>query len=178
MLLSSLQLAPRKWSELLKDIGHRLPQTRDEYIELQAAILRERTLEGSVFSVGRQARNVPGSHGPYMVEEVEPRPLFLCLGDPGYTLDISSGDSRRPEPMHQDDVSIVADSVDICDGTYLAEQDEDTDSEVSSDEEQWEYESQFDTLTPEELNQYQQASDEARRDIYWAMRKLGEALQG
>ena len=61
MLLSLLQLPAKKWSELLKDVQHRLPRTRQEYIALQQSILREKVLENSIFDLRSHARNVVGA---------------------------------------------------------------------------------------------------------------------
>ena len=58
MLLSLLQLPPCHWTDLLKDLGHRLPNIRQEYLTLQRTIFKERILEGSVFDLRDGARNV------------------------------------------------------------------------------------------------------------------------
>lgn len=60
-----------------------------EHTALQQTSLREKTLEGSIFDLRQFAHNVPGSRsggggGRYFIEEcAEPRPLFMCPGDPG-----------------------------------------------------------------------------------------------
>ena len=86
MLLSLLQLTPRKWSDLLKELGHRLPNSREEYVRLQEDILREKVLENSVFNLrgGGGPRDSPGARH-YLVDDAEvgPRSLYMCLGDPG-----------------------------------------------------------------------------------------------
>ena len=91
MLLGLLQLPAKKWSELFKDLNHRLPRNRGEYVGLQEAILREKVSENSIFDLRSHARNVVGAGGArgshFSGEEgVEPRPLFLCLGDLGGSL--------------------------------------------------------------------------------------------
>ena len=85
MLLSLLQLTPRKWSDLLKELGHRLLREHHEYVQLQQDILRERILENSVFDLrgGGGPRNQPGVRNYFIDEETGPRPLYMCLGDPG-----------------------------------------------------------------------------------------------
>ena len=98
MLLSLLQFPPppNKWAELLKDLGHRLPRIRVEHVNLQRAILRERALEGSALDLRQGARNIFGSWSYFSVDDAsEPRPLYLCLGDPGST-DDASGSSALP----------------------------------------------------------------------------------
>ena len=89
MLLSLLQLIPKKWAELLKGLHHRLPANRVEHLDLQQAILREKVLENSIFDFSSHARNVAGASGSrggsYFSSDdlAEPRPLHMCLGDPG-----------------------------------------------------------------------------------------------
>ena len=75
-------------TDLLKDINHRLPRTRREHVALQQSILREKVLENSIFDLRTHARNVVGANsglGSYFscVDGVEPRPLYMRLGDPG-----------------------------------------------------------------------------------------------
>ena len=48
MLLSVLRLTPRKWSELLKDMGHRMPQDAEEYELVKRHLEREKVLEKQV----------------------------------------------------------------------------------------------------------------------------------
>ena len=48
MLLSLLRLAPKKWAEYLKEMGHRFPRTQLEYVSMQQAMIREKTLENQV----------------------------------------------------------------------------------------------------------------------------------
>ena len=97
MLPSLLPLPTKKWSELLKDMQHGLLRTRREYIDLQPNIIREKVLENSIFDLRGHARNVVGAdrgRGAYFseTESVEPRPLFLCLGDPGGSLLVGGPD--------------------------------------------------------------------------------------
>ena len=81
---------------------------------------------------------MPGQR-TYLVDnegaDLEPRPLFLCLGDPGGCDE--SAESVLPgglvSGVDADGASTVADSVDLPDGTWLCE--DDADSECSSDEE-------------------------------------------
>ena len=52
MVLALLRLAPKQWAEHLKEMGHRFPNTEAEYRRLQESIVRERTLETEVGSLG------------------------------------------------------------------------------------------------------------------------------
>ena len=70
MLLSILRLTTKKWMELLKEIGHRMPQNAEEYQGVKDILLRERALESSIFDLGTHAqrqrnvrfrRKLPGS---------------------------------------------------------------------------------------------------------------------
>ena len=90
MLLSLLQLSPKKCSELFEDLQRRLLRDRAEHIGLQQAILREKVLENSIFDIRSHARNVAGAGGSRGGGSccsnggaAEPRPLYMCPGDPG-----------------------------------------------------------------------------------------------
>ena len=88
MLLSLLRLAPKKWSEYLKEMGHRFPRSEDEYNLMKDSIVRERTLEAQVGSLGREQTS-NGAHGStYFGSESteEMVPLYLCLGNPAYRM--------------------------------------------------------------------------------------------
>ena len=69
MLLSLLQLPSRKRVDLLRDFQHGLPNTRQEHVQFQQAILRDRVLESSVFDLRGGGRNVPGARGQHLVGE-------------------------------------------------------------------------------------------------------------
>ena len=80
MLLSLLRLAPKQWSEFLKDLGHRLPSNEVEYQFLQQRITREQVLEMSVSTLKRVES---AGQGTYMTEEgAFCQPLYMCLGSP------------------------------------------------------------------------------------------------
>ena len=116
MLLSLLQLSPRKWAESLKDFGHRLPRNRVEHVDLQKAILRERVLEGSVLDRRQGAQHIPGFRCHFTIDgSSEPRPLYQCLGDLGGA-EGASGSPALPEPDYSD-------NVDVLDGHYLVARD-------------------------------------------------------
>lgn len=89
MLLFLLQLFPKPWSDMLKDLNYRLFVHRREHVQLQQAIFREKTIKRSILDLRRGVRNVPG--GGFGCVRIHfaieggagPRPLFMCLGDPG-----------------------------------------------------------------------------------------------
>ena len=175
MLLSLLQLPPRKWSDLLQDLGHTLPVDRDEYIALQAAILRERTFESSAVEIRGQARNIPGGSGRcFTAEEAEPRPAFLCLGDPGDELGVVVGKGVNSDVDVVSGLSTCAASdlgtVDVYDGHYLVDG-EDSDSDISSTDSQWDYENEGDPLSASDLQMLRSKSPVEKQQLYWAMRK-------
>ena len=57
MLLSLLRLIPKKRSEYLEDMGHNFPRTLEDHQEMKDNIVREKTLESSVGSVGHDGRS-------------------------------------------------------------------------------------------------------------------------
>lgn len=82
VLTSLLQLLAKKLSELQKDMHHRLPRDRREYVELQQAMLREKVLENNTLDLRTHARNVVGASGQcsYFTHDdvAEPRFLYSC----------------------------------------------------------------------------------------------------
>ena len=161
MLLFSLGLSPNKWSVLLKGFEHRLPNNLVEYRTMQGAILRERILEDSVFSLRGRSRLPTGGRGSYMVEqEVEPRFLYMCLGDPGGTASQSVGAAGidTEGPSHED----------VYDGHFLFEGD---DSSDCSSDEQWAWQNSHDPISPDQLSEFASASLDVVGSFYWAMRK-------
>ena len=48
MLLSLLRLLPKKWSELLKECGRRLPRDEPEYQLVKSVLIREKAIEDNV----------------------------------------------------------------------------------------------------------------------------------
>ncbi len=67
----------------MKDMGHRLPATDAEYETLKQTLVRERTLEQTVSSVGRQGSS--GAHVAYQTDSsdsLQEMPLYLCMGCP------------------------------------------------------------------------------------------------
>ena len=165
MLLSLLQLSPKRWSELRKDTQRRLPHNQAEYVQLQQTILREKPWRAA-FGTRQGARNAPGSGSSsrHFAIEHELRPLFMCLGDPGGCGVGSNGlgaGSLDREVDHQ---------VDVHDEHYLC--DSDGGSDVSSDEEQWAYEDLHDALNSAELDELRRMSPGQVADLYWAMRRV------
>ena len=82
MLLSLMRMSPKRWSECLKDLGHRFPKTEIEYKNMQNAIVRERTLEIQVCSL---SNSIPQEMGIYLPADDAPlasgMPLYVCLGN-------------------------------------------------------------------------------------------------
>ena len=107
MLLSLLQLPPRKWSDLLQDLNHRSSGNREEH-----KICRP---------------NVPGVGGHCLVDEdPDPRPLSMYLDD----LD---GTSTVGTPKYLAAVGVGEEGV--IDGSFLADDsDSDCSSDEGQDE--------------------------------------------
>ena len=131
---------------------------------MQGTILRERILEDSVFSLRGQARLPQGGRSSYLVEEdAEPRPLYMCLGNPRGTAIQSSSttgiDRYGPE------------LVDVYNGAFLLEVGDDDCSDSSSDEEQWAWEDAHDLISPADRRSLTQADDAMVANLYWTMRK-------
>ena len=141
MRLSLLQFAPRRWADLLKDVGHRLPTTRAEHVNLQRARFRERIFEGSVFDLRGGGRRVLGGvGGRHLVDEdAEFMPSSMCLGDLGGSATASS----IVVAVVESDGSIEV--IDVHDDNYLIEGGDDSD--VSSDDGQWGHEGQHDPIS-------------------------------
>ena len=82
MVLVLLRLPPRKWAEHLKEMGHRFPNTADEYRRMQEGIVREKTLETEVGTLGGPGRS---NHQAHFVGlgcvDADALPLYLCLVD-------------------------------------------------------------------------------------------------
>ena len=102
MLMALLRLLAKKWTEYLKEMGHRFPRTSHEYKSMQDAIVREKTLETQVGNLS-QGGGMPGpstmqtylsgtacaANGGYQshsaCDECDWLPLYLCLGSPTET---------------------------------------------------------------------------------------------
>ena len=52
MILSLLRLAPKKWADYLKEMGHKFPRDAEQYRAMQDLIVREKTLETRVGTLG------------------------------------------------------------------------------------------------------------------------------
>ena len=87
MLLSLLRLNPRKWSEYLKDMGHRFPRTMEEYQNMKDNIVREKTLESQMGTMGHDGRSAGQTMGSTFFEgsQDDGIPLYLCPGSPAHT---------------------------------------------------------------------------------------------
>lgn len=166
MLLFLLQLTPRKWSDLLKVIGHRLPNSMAEYVKLQQDMLREKVLENSVFNLrgGGGQRDNPGARR-YLVdsEEVGLRPLYVCLGDPG-------GCEQAVQALAPS-TGIGMDLVDVYDGQLLFDEDCVSDSDSDVDSERREHESRHGLISLSEICELQHSTPDQVVVIYWTMRE-------
>ena len=95
-----------------------------------------------------------GGHRSYFsVGDVEPRPLYLCLGGLG---GIEVGSFCAPGAADGDGRGSHDDSVDVHDGHYLVGSG--IDSGISSDDEQWVHEGQHAALDAEEVARLQHMS--------------------
>ena len=77
MLMSVLRLSSRKWSELLKDNGRKMPSTQEEYHKLRDDLHRERIIEETLDQSSTQAKGQS-----YHAEPIQQVPLYMCLGNP------------------------------------------------------------------------------------------------
>ena len=167
MLLALMRLPPRKWAEYLKDMGHRFPKTHGEYLLMQQAIIRERTLEQQVGTLGgERAGRAPfgAAAGSYLQEgSSDPWPLYLCLGSPAGANNTQS--SYITGPCQGDRPS----SVTIYEVTGI----DDPDSSSDTDEDQWSEENAGDPYDAERLAAEQAAAKQDRNylaQLYWAQR--------
>ena len=171
MLLGLLQLTPRKWSDLLKELGHRLPREHHEHVRLQQGILRERVLENSVFDPrgGGGPRTSPGVRHYLIDEELGPRPMYMCLGDLGgsrHPVGTGPAISSGIDTPGADD-----DTVDVYDGQWLPDGVSDADSDCSIHAEQWGYENLHDPISAEEVRQLQRFDHDGIQKVCWTARK-------
>lgn len=164
MLFSLFQLSFERWAGLLKDMGHALPNTREQYVGLRRAMFRDRALEGSSFDFRQGARGVFGSASrSYFTvgDACECRFLYLCFGDPGgndiveafVRFAIEDGDGGR---------------VDVYDGHFSVEGD--VESGVCFDEAQWQFEGEVDPIQGVELVGLQRGILEQVAHLHWCMR--------
>ena len=72
MFLSMLRLAPKKWTEIPKDSGHRMPADPREYHNVKKALVGENVLQGhQVFDITRQGDGATvGGKGNFRVEYI------------------------------------------------------------------------------------------------------------
>jgi len=172
MVLALLRLPPKKWSEYLKDMGHRFPKTPDEYRTMQEAIIRERTLENQVgvLSSGSIGSQGGGGRGTYMTagepvgSQAAIMPLYLCLGNPAATATPSTYLGYPADKNHMNGENTV---------TLLSlDNIDDSDSEYSSDE-TWLAEDGEDPYDGERLEAelaYAKSDPMYLAELYWAKR--------
>ena len=175
MLLSLVRLSPKKWSEYLKDMGHKFPRTVEDYQKMKDSIVREKTLESSVGAMGTgghsAGQTITGTYHTGSQDDGESQCilLYLCLGCP------SQPESSPQYPSNsylqlQDQPSSKTQTT-----VYLMDLDgiQDTDSENDTDDETWEKENLEDPYSPEGLEQEER---EGRTNpiylanLWWAQR--------
>ena len=83
MILSVLRTPPKKWAELLKEIGRRFPRDQAEYTTIQQILTRDHAIESNVSSLQTRSSGA-GATGTYLaLGDAEPLPLYLALGGAG-----------------------------------------------------------------------------------------------
>ena len=60
MFLCILRLPDKRWADVSKDNNHVLPHTEEQYKEVKKRLLREKTLEYTLHSLGSQSHRTPG----------------------------------------------------------------------------------------------------------------------
>lgn len=93
MLLSVPQLTPRKWSEPLKHMQHRMPLDKRVHHLVKAGLEREKRLKKHVFDftrLGAQSIDFAARHHSFVTGDREPVPLGMCLPAPSVRDDCSS----------------------------------------------------------------------------------------
>ena len=105
-----------------------------------------------MFDLRVGSRNVPGAprgSNYFSDEDIEPRPLYMCLGDLGGTEVVgasAAGEAGSP----------VADGfVDVYDRCNFVD---DSGGDVRSDDDHWGYDGLFDSLSPAGLHEFQASS--------------------
>ena len=82
MLLSLMGLAPRTWTDVLKEMGQRMPTDEGEHRRTQRHLLRERILGNHVFEFKMGVSSHTHTLACTLLDTAEPQPLHLCLGNP------------------------------------------------------------------------------------------------
>ena len=152
MLLSLLRLHPKRWAEILKECGRRLPKTQEEYNQVKSILDRDSAIESTVRNLQKGSQ---GGSGTFFSFDGDPQPLYMTL--------IGGGVPNEGVKPGRDEVDIYEVESDDSGG----------ESEWETDDETWEKEQFQDNWLPGDLQ------DEARRgrdstylaETYWAARK-------
>ncbi len=75
MLLSLLRLHPKRWAEILKECGRRLPKTQEEYNQVKSILDRDSAIESTVRNLQKGSQ---GS-GTFFSFDGDPQPLYMTL---------------------------------------------------------------------------------------------------
>ena len=87
MVLSLLRLPPKRWAEILKECGRRLPRNEAEYTAMKTNLLRDRSIEDNV-QVLHRSQHGSAHAGLYFAEGgIQPLPLYLALANGGGDVD-------------------------------------------------------------------------------------------
>ena len=165
MVLALPRLPPRKWAEHLKEMGHRFPNTADEYRRMQEGIVREKTLETEVGTLGGPGRS---NHQAHFVGlgcvDADALPLYLCLGDPAAK---PEGTTQTTFPTQR-----ATDSHHTA-AAYLQLEDRCASDSEASDDEMWRKENDEDPYNAERLSlelSTAKADPMYLAELWWAKR--------
>ena len=173
MVLSLLRLPPRKWAEILRDCGRRLPRTEAEYQTVKANLLRDRAIEENV----QVLHNRNGSQKSHMffTDDHQPLPLYLALANGGGEPPPLSNGSVR-QPLSNGNVRQQANTdttYDVSKAYLNTGEDDDSEAGWSTDTEWWEQEDLEDHYDEERLEAEEQAGSNDPQylcQVWWAAR--------
>ena len=178
MILSVLRTPPKKWAELLKEIGRRFPRDQAEYTTIQQILTRDHAIETNVASLQTRSSGA-GATGTYLaLGDAEPLPLYLALGGAGanplaptfhtnQSQGSPSGMWNSGPTSQSNDSNIIWTLFDLEDGKDGA-------SSWASDEEYWNREDREDPWPQERIDAEVRASAEDpmhKTNCFWQMRK-------
>jgi len=150
MLLSLLRLHPKRWAEILKECGRKLPTTQAEYNQVKSILDRDSAIESTVRNLQK------GGHGPgtYYTFDGDPQPLYMTL---------IGGGCPKEGVRERDEVDI-----------YEVEGEESGgESEWETDDETWEKEQFQDVWHAEDLEEEAERGRDPTylAETYWTARK-------
>ena len=170
MLLSVLRLTPKKWIEILKGCGRRMPRDLHEYEVVKRMLLRENVLHGQAFGFTRQAGNPPHKfRGSFLTGDQQALPPFACLDQfAAGGLNSSYALVSRHSPCPPGEESEAEDEILVYDDCFV-----DSSSGPDTDESQWDEEDRpnhWPTTGREDLQRKRVEDKAPRGEIYWAQR--------